>query len=146
MDHNPVHFYMQDARHDIDFPENSFDLIVCVSVLEHTDDYEKIVSTVHRLLRPEGAFVLTFDIATSPTETIGIQPAKAAGLLKLLSTRFSEPSKPSYGYSEQDIIGRIQGGAGQIMDVSWINENISEIAAPEEWKITISCHTFCKMS
>lgn len=142
-DRTPVHFHMQDARHDIELPDSSFDVIVCVSVLEHTDDYEKIVGSAHRLLRPGGAFIVTFDIATSPGEAIGIQPAKAADLLRVLSSTFSEPLKPSYGYSEQDIRNRIQGVAGPIMDVSWINKNIPEIGAPD-WKITISCHTFYK--
>lgn len=144
MDHNPVRFHLQDARQDIELHDNSFDVIVCVSVLEHTDDYERIVETIHRLLRPGGAFILTFDIATSTEGTIGIQPRAAADLLSVLSKYFVEPRASPYGYSEDEIVARIRGDSGQIMDVSWVNKNIPQIGGPDSWKITISCHTFLK--
>lgn len=144
MDHNPVHFHLQDARQYINLPDSSFDVVVCVSVLEHTDDYEKIVASVHRLLRPGGAFIVTFDIATSSTKSGGIQPSQAANLLNVLSKYFAEAHAPSYEYTERSISQRIRGDAGQIMDVSWVNENLADIAGKEGWTITISCHVFYK--
>ncbi|MCX6641399.1 MAG: class I SAM-dependent methyltransferase [bacterium] len=51
----PGHFVdlVSDA-HDIPFPDNSFDGIICQSVLEHTKDSERVVAEAHRVLKPGG--------------------------------------------------------------------------------------------
>lgn len=40
--------------HDIPFPENSFDIVVCNHVMEHVDDDIKCMSEIHRVLKPGG--------------------------------------------------------------------------------------------
>jgi SAM-dependent methyltransferase/uncharacterized protein YbaR (Trm112 family) len=40
--------------HDIPFPDNYFDAIICQAVLEHTRDTQRVVSEMHRVLKPDG--------------------------------------------------------------------------------------------
>ena len=37
---------------DIQFPENSFDVIFCNHVLEHVENFDRAVQELHRVLRP----------------------------------------------------------------------------------------------
>ncbi len=45
------------------YESQSFDAIVCVSVLEHTDEYDVILSEFDRVLKPGGQLALTFDLS-----------------------------------------------------------------------------------
>ena len=42
----------------IDFPDQRFDSVVCMSALEHIEDYEKVISETYRILKPGGRFLL----------------------------------------------------------------------------------------
>jgi SAM-dependent methyltransferase len=54
---------------DIQFPDASFDVIVCNHVLEHIVDDRKAMSELHRTLRPDGWGILQVPISLSLTET-----------------------------------------------------------------------------
>lgn len=41
------------------YPENSFDLITCTEVIEHLEDYRRLVREIFRLLKPGGLVILT---------------------------------------------------------------------------------------
>lgn len=43
--------------------ENSFDIIYCISVLEHTKNFPKIIKEFFRLLKDNGILIVTFDIS-----------------------------------------------------------------------------------
>lgn len=43
----------------LDYPEASFDSVVCLEVFEHVDDYEALLSEAARVLRPGGSLVLS---------------------------------------------------------------------------------------
>ena len=45
------------------YEDNFFDIVYCISVLEHTENYGDIVKEFKRILKPEGLLVLTFDIS-----------------------------------------------------------------------------------
>jgi SAM-dependent methyltransferase len=45
------------------YESQSFDAIVCVSVLEHTDEYDVILNEFDRVLKPGGQLALTFDLS-----------------------------------------------------------------------------------
>ncbi len=53
---------VQDLR-NLEFPENSFDFVVSVSVLEHIipGDELKVITELKRVLRPSGKLIITFD-------------------------------------------------------------------------------------
>lgn len=42
----------------IDFPDASFDSVVCMSALEHIQAYDRVLAEVWRVLRPGGRFLL----------------------------------------------------------------------------------------
>ncbi len=67
----------------------SADAIGCVSVLEHTSGYDKVVNEFARVLAPGGLLVLTFDIGLD--RKFEILPEKARELLDILSKKF-EPA------------------------------------------------------
>ena len=48
---------LQDAA----FPENYFDKIFSICVIEHIPDYEKVVAEIYRILKPSGIFALSVD-------------------------------------------------------------------------------------
>lgn len=51
----------------IQFPDNSFDIILCSHVLEHIPDDHKALSELYRVLKPEGQAVILVPINTKIT-------------------------------------------------------------------------------
>ena len=54
-----LEYRIEDAL-DLSFPENNFDLLISVEVLEHVGQPEKMVSEISRVLKPNGIAMLTF--------------------------------------------------------------------------------------
>lgn len=81
-----VHFNWGDLAGSA-YESNSFDFIYCVSVLEHTSNYDTILDEFARLLKPGGLCVITFDISLDGHGEI--PPAEADLLVKLLCRRFA---------------------------------------------------------
>ena len=48
-----LHFQVGDAM-SIEFPDNSFDVVVCSQVYEHVPDARKMMDEIYRVLKPEG--------------------------------------------------------------------------------------------
>ncbi len=76
-----VHFSVSDLR-QLPFDDDSFDIVYCVSVLEHTNAYGTIVEEFRRVLRPGGRIIVTFDISLDGTHDIPVDQAEE--LLSLL--------------------------------------------------------------
>jgi SAM-dependent methyltransferase len=68
------------------YETGGLDVVCCISVLEHTDNYAEIVSEFSRVLRPGGLLVLTFDLSLDGKFTLS-QPT-AAELLRNVTDRF----------------------------------------------------------
>jgi 2-polyprenyl-3-methyl-5-hydroxy-6-metoxy-1,4-benzoquinol methylase len=45
------------------YRDNSFDIIYCISVLEHTLNWKDIVNNFNQILKPNGLLIITFDIS-----------------------------------------------------------------------------------
>ena len=71
-----VHFDAVDLR-NLPYGENSFDVVYCISVLEHTRDYADIVSEFARVIKPGGILVLSFDLALDGVSNITCQEAES---------------------------------------------------------------------
>ncbi len=82
-----VHYTETDLRNQ-PFDDNSFDIIYCISVLEHTENYEVIVKEFKRLLKPGGLLILTFDIALSSGKVEGLHPLEAKTLQNTICQYF----------------------------------------------------------
>ena len=54
---------------NIQFEENSFDVILCNHVLEHVDDDKKAMDELYRILKPEGFAILQVPISYAISKT-----------------------------------------------------------------------------
>jgi SAM-dependent methyltransferase len=81
----PVSF-IDAALQDLPLDEDTLDAICCISVLEHTDDYEEILKEFVRVLKPGGLFVLTFDLSLDGRHTLRREVAEK--LLRSLTEKF----------------------------------------------------------
>ncbi len=80
-----INFSTNDLK-DLNYENEQFHMLYCISVLEHTDAYEKIIEEFYRVLLPGGVLVVTFDISLDGTRDIDLD--KANTLLSALSKRF----------------------------------------------------------
>lgn len=71
-----VEFIYGDMRKLGNIDKGLFDIIYSVSVLEHTNDYVKIIKDSYKLLNPKGKFILTFDISLDGKDDIPVEEAK----------------------------------------------------------------------
>ena len=86
-------FVPGDLRH-LPFGNNTFDIIYCISVLEHTDAYEAIAAEFRRVLKETGMLIVTFDISINGD--FDIPTEKAEALLKILDRHFPRGRKAEY--------------------------------------------------
>jgi SAM-dependent methyltransferase len=70
-------------------PDDSFDAICCISVLEHTDNYSEILDEFNRVLRRGGLLVLTFDLSLDGK--FEVPKTQAQDLLKSILRKFEGP-------------------------------------------------------
>ncbi len=80
-----IKFIKKDIK-ETGLSSNNFDIIYCISVLEHTRSYEKIIDGFHKLLKPNGILIITFDISIDGRSDIPISGAKR--LLSVLDKYF----------------------------------------------------------
>lgn len=71
---------------DIPFEKDWFDVVYCVSVLEHTNEYEEIIAEFHRVLKPGGRLVITFDLSLDETRDVSLEAGSM--LLEALTRKF----------------------------------------------------------
>ena len=74
----------------LQFVDGGFDVVCCISVLEHTNNYGEILDEFARVLRPGGLLVLTFDLSLDGR--FELPRAIAADLLTELSRKFDAPA------------------------------------------------------
>jgi len=101
-----IHPYYGDILR-MPFPDNSFDRVICISVLEHvlsrypirSDTQLEIIlrmffNELLRVLKPEGLLLLTFDVNLNPeNEKYHLYPKELEVLAKIL--RFAIPALPN---------------------------------------------------
>jgi SAM-dependent methyltransferase len=54
------------------YPDASFDVVYCISVLEHTRNYPDIIQEFRRVLRPGGRLIITFDVSLDGMHQISV--------------------------------------------------------------------------
>ncbi len=52
--------------------DGEVDILYCISVLEHVAEFERTIGEVARVLRPNGLFLLTFDVDLQGNSQIGV--------------------------------------------------------------------------
>jgi len=93
-----IDFSVADIR-TLPYEDRSFDLICCVSVLEHTRDYEDILAEFARVLDEGGRLVITFDVSLDGTRDMRVHDLKK--LLNTFCKRFRESSPPGHSVVRQ---------------------------------------------
>jgi SAM-dependent methyltransferase len=86
-----VHFSVRPLQ-DTGFASEMFDIVYCISVLEHTDNYPAIIDEFVRILKGGGTLIVTFDISLAGNGDV--DPEGAAQLLSSLVSQF-EPDNRS---------------------------------------------------
>ena len=89
------------------FQNNTFDIIYCVSVLEHTNAHENIIAEFRRVLKKAGMLIVTFDISINGEADI--PPEKAEHLLAMLYRYFPRSKRVAFTnlmdiVREQDVV------------------------------------------
>ena len=82
--------FVEGLLQKLPFENDSFDAVCCISVLEHTGNYNEILDEFARVLRPGGLLVLTFDLSLDGK--FELPKNVAAELLTALSNKFVVPS------------------------------------------------------
>jgi len=77
--------------HKLPYQDNSFDIIYCISVLEHLKGYPTVIQEFKRILKKDGKLIITFDI--SPDGTADISPQEAQKLLNTIHSEFKNFSE-----------------------------------------------------
>lgn len=77
--------------------DGTFDAVYCISVLEHTGDYERVIQEFRRVLKPGGWLIVTFDISLDGEAQVPVDTAES--LLARLKAHF-EPCEPCPGVRE----------------------------------------------
>jgi SAM-dependent methyltransferase len=80
-----VEFSCVDLR-SLPYEDDWFEIVYCVSVLEHTENYRDIIEELYRVIKPKGRLIVTFDV--SMDGTYQIIPEKGAALLQMLTKKF----------------------------------------------------------
>jgi 2-polyprenyl-3-methyl-5-hydroxy-6-metoxy-1,4-benzoquinol methylase len=86
-----VKFVSADLRR-LPQPDNYFDVIYCLSVLEHTRGYPEILLELRRVLRPGGTLVVSFDLSLDGDSDIPLDIA--AQLTETLTNVFPSGDMP----------------------------------------------------
>jgi len=88
------------------FAENSYDMVVCVDVLEHVEDIDGVLLEVRRVLRPNGVFL--FDTINRTRLASFVMVTIAENVLRLLPRGAHDPSrfvKPQDMVRKLDAVG-----------------------------------------
>ncbi len=98
--------FVSGSLQQIPMGDKSVDAVACVSVLEHTSGYEKIIDEFARVLAPGGLLVLTFDIGLDLK--FEILPENCRALLDTIRSKF----EPQGGVDWQAELRKIDQPAG----------------------------------
>jgi len=116
-----IEFTQQDLS-KMTYPDESFDYICCVSVLEHIRDRAEIVREFRRCLKSGGSLLLTFDVSVHGERDIPVEGVK--DLIDLLEEEFA-PVTPfaDRQYLDQAVISR----ADDLLRTKWFRRHRPEL-------------------
>lgn len=113
---NGPSFSLEDLE-KLDQESDSLDAVYSVSVIEHTKSPRQVVEEIHRVLKPGGLFVCTFDISYELRSTVYVK--KVDRLVAFLQRLFDSQDR------EVPTIVDSAGRSG-LVDTAWIAGNYPE--------------------
>lgn len=83
------------------YPNKYFDIIYCISVLEHIDkfDISKVIKGFKKILKKGGVLILTFDIGLEEYMNFSINKNNVGDFLSLINSLF----RPTFKYNIEEI-------------------------------------------
>lgn len=104
--------YKRDNMDKLNAPDNSFDRVYCISVLEHIEEtavWQKGVREMVRILKPGGRLIITMDIGINAPLTNPLDIIKFSGLLTIqeFSFRWPEERFLKMGSLSMDVFGLV---------------------------------------
>jgi ubiquinone/menaquinone biosynthesis C-methylase UbiE len=82
---NKIDFSCSDLKKTI-FKDNFFDVVYCISVLEHTQNYIEIIDEFYRIIKPGGKLIITFDVSIDEKFDINLEEGER--FLEVLTKKF----------------------------------------------------------
>lgn len=95
-----VDFRLSDGV-NLPMSDEEVDILYCISVLEHVPEFEKTIGEVSRVLKPNGLFLLTFDVDLQGNSQIGVPEYKR--LRECLDVQF-EFVRPDMTVHPRDVL------------------------------------------
>lgn len=146
--------FIEADMHVLPFDDQSIDMIYCISVLEHTRNYTHILDEFHRVLRPSGCLVLSFDVGLDGVSEIA--PPAAMRLLGEVTQRFlGMHGCPEIKTEKEDMLTSKQAIQGDNRLSPWKFPRLALIKAALRARriptsmnknLTVYCGTFVKSS
>jgi SAM-dependent methyltransferase len=134
------------------FDDGQFSILYCVSVLEHTTDYLGIVREFHRVLRPGGLFLATFDISLDGVSEI--LPAEADHLHESILSHFQliDPTRNPSAIPAAGVTSERLGEVNRALLpwryplLSMVKSAIKRRRVPVHWRkrLTVFCCSYRK--
>ncbi|MFZ3079301.1 MAG: class I SAM-dependent methyltransferase [Bellilinea sp.] len=78
---------------NISSEDESLDIVYCISVIEHTKDFSKIIDEFYRIIKPGGKLIVTFDISLDGAAQLS--PEKSEFLLDCIYSKFTGTARPA---------------------------------------------------
>lgn len=97
---------------NLPFEDQTFDAVYCISVLEHTGDYQRILNEFRRVLKPGGMALITFDVCLNGVAEIS--PTEAQELVATIQRSFEAK------------MGTIDFGRQDLLTTAWIKQHLPE--------------------
>lgn len=104
------------------FEDGTFDAAVCFEVIEHVSDHERLLSEVHRVLRPAGTFIVSTPDRNVYNEELGhvnpyhLKEMDLDEFTALLSGRFSQVTMYGQRAVSGSVLSRLGPGTSSAMD------------------------------
>jgi ubiquinone/menaquinone biosynthesis C-methylase UbiE len=101
--------YVDAPAEAIPFPANHFDVVCSFNSLDHVKDLQKALTEIHRVLKPDGIFLLIVEINHPPTAT---EPIEIRDVDAVFGTHFEIQSSRKYEIGDlHDIYGQIRSNS-----------------------------------
>lgn len=111
-----VNFYHGDI-HRLPFSDESYDVLYCISVIEHCVNHRKIVQELNRVLKRNGRLIVTFDISLDGFTKVSVPQA-----LELIYD-FSKYFNPAFDFEPTNYLDQLANGLeNQILTTRYIKE------------------------
>lgn len=65
--------YINSDLNNLKISDSLYDIVYCISTLEHIKSYKTALKELHRILKPNGKLILTFDVSFSDEDNINFK-------------------------------------------------------------------------